>query len=79
MSSYHEYAVEKEKVDFYQLSGYRITNVIESLDGAYVEFTLQENSEHKQSLVVSTADGRKYLSSLVFEQQKEQLPIVKSE
>lgn len=73
MSSYKEFALEKEKIDFYQSNGYKISKVTESLDGTYVEFEQQENSEDKQSLVLYTADGRKYLSSIVFEEQKERL------
>ncbi|WP_019415464.1 hypothetical protein [Paenisporosarcina sp. TG20] len=71
MSSFKEFALEKEKIDFYQDKGYKISKVTESLDGAYVEYELQENQEDKHSIVLNTADGRKYLSSIVFEQQKE--------
>lgn len=77
MSSYKEYALEKEKIDLYQYRGYEISKVTESLDGTFVEFEQQENPEDKQSLVLYTADGRKYLSSIVFEQQKERLTLGK--
>jgi len=71
MSSFKEFALEKEKVDSYQDRGYKISHVTESLDGAHVEFVHQENGEDKQTLLLETADGRKYLSSIVFEQQQE--------
>ncbi len=71
MSSFKEFAAEKEKIDFYQFKGYEVSKVTESLDGALIEFEQPENCEDKQSLVLSTADGRKYLSSIIFEQQKQ--------
>jgi len=75
MSSSKEFVLEKEKIDFYLCNGYEISIVTESLDGAYVEFEQQDNCEDKQSLVLNTADGRKYLSSIIFEQQKERLAL----
>jgi hypothetical protein len=77
MSSYKEFALEKEKIDFYQHRGYEVSKVTESLDGAFVEFEQPANSEDRQSLVLSTADGRKYLSSIVFEQQKQRFALGK--
>jgi hypothetical protein len=75
MSSSKEYALEKEKIDFYQDRGYKIIKVTESLDGTYVEIEQLENREDKQSFILYTADGRKYLSSIVFEQQKKRLAL----
>ncbi|WP_017379687.1 hypothetical protein [Paenisporosarcina sp. TG-14] len=77
MSSSKEYDLEKEKIDFYMNSGYEITKVTESLDGEFIEFEQPENPEDKQKLVLYTADGRKYLSTFVFEQQKKRLVIDK--
>lgn len=77
MSSFKEFALEKEKIDLYLYEGYEISKVTESLDGAYVEFEKPENREEKQSLILSTADGRKYLSSIVFEQQKDRIKLGK--
>jgi len=71
MSSFKEFALERETIDSYQDRGYKISQVTESLDGAHVEFVHQENGEDKQTLLLGTADGRKYLSSIVFEQQQE--------
>ena len=71
MSTFKEFALERETIDSFQDRGYKISNVTESLDGAHVEFVHQENGEDKQTLLLGTADGRKYLSSIVFEQQQD--------
>ena len=77
MSSFKEFALEKEKIDLYLYEGYEISKVTESLDGEFVEFEKPANREEKQSLILSTADGRKYLSSIVFEQQKNRIKLGK--
>jgi len=70
LSSSKEFELEKVKIEDYLSRGYAISKVTESLDGAYVEFEQQGKCEDKQSLVLNTADARKYLSSIIFEQQQ---------
>ena len=70
MSSYREFAEEKEKIDSLKRKGYQIRNVTESLDGAVVEFEHRENREERQKLLLETADARKYVSSIVFEERR---------
>jgi len=70
MSSYREFAFEKEQIDAFMMKGYDIRQVTESLDGAVVVFGHPENREDRQELLLQTADARKYISTIVFEKQK---------
>ncbi|WP_243387868.1 hypothetical protein [Bacillus kexueae] len=74
MSSQQYYA-ERDKIDFYIQSGYRISGVTENLSGAFVTFTRppSENQHHlkKEILHIQHADSRKYFSHLLLNQLNE--------
>ncbi|SDT49717.1 hypothetical protein SAMN05444162_4594 [Paenibacillaceae bacterium GAS479] len=74
MSSYEEYAEEKQLLDGLVEEGRRIVEIKEDLDGAVVLFSaLPESSERKEagsiSLRLSTADARKHVAVLLIRQQ----------
>ncbi|WP_342431348.1 hypothetical protein [Neobacillus sp. FSL H8-0543] len=67
MSDYQQYLNERDKIDFFIQKGYRFNSILEHLDGATIEFVHTENNE-KETLTVGTANGRKYFSSLLVNQ-----------
>jgi hypothetical protein len=68
MSEYQVFLQERDKVDFYLQKGYKITNVIENLSGAFVDF---EKEDEKETLHIITPEGRKYFAVMLIKQQKE--------
>jgi hypothetical protein len=68
MSDYQQFLNERDKIDFLIQKGYRITKVIENLDGAYIDFS--HPNDLIQTLQIETANGRKYFSSLLIQQGK---------
>lgn len=58
---------EKKKIDDLYSQGYRISNVNETLNGDYVEFTkINENDEvEKEELLILNPDARIYFSTLI--------------
>ncbi|PLR78693.1 hypothetical protein CU633_03840 [Bacillus sp. V3-13] len=69
MSEHQQFLDERDKIDFLIHKGYRINSVLENLDGALVDFIHPE--EHKcETLLIGTANARKYFSSLLIQQQK---------
>ncbi len=70
MSEYMEFVEERKKIDLLVHKGYSINKVIENLNGAYVEF-VKPNREDCTLLHISTANGRKYFSSLLINQNNE--------
>lgn len=66
MSDYQQFLQERDKIDFLYQKGYKITNVVENLNGAYVHF--QKNEEEKEILHIQTADARKYFSVKLIQQ-----------
>jgi len=71
MSEYQQFLQEREKIDFFIQKGFKIKSVTETLSGSFVDF-VNEQSEEKETftLHVSTAEGRKYFSVMIIEQQK---------
>lgn len=75
MSSYREFAAEREKIDFLLEQGYVIKGVTENLSGAFLEFDYEGNDPEKpkkERMHVVNADTRKYFSTIVIKQQKSQ-------
>jgi hypothetical protein len=76
MSTYQEFAAEREKIDFLIEQGYCIKGVTENLSGAFVEFEYYGKDSNKgetEVLHILHADTRKYFSSLIIKQQKQAL------
>jgi len=69
MSDYQQYLNERDKIDFLIQKGYRINSVNEHLNGAAVEF-LNPQGNVSETLLVGTANGRKYFSSLLIKQNQ---------
>lgn len=67
MSDYQQYLNERDKLDFFIQKGFRINAVHEHLDGASVEL-YHPISKDKESLIIGTANARKYFSSLLIKQ-----------
>lgn len=68
MSEYQVFLQERDKVDYFLQKGYKITNVIENLSGAFVNF---EKEDEKETLHIITPEGRKYFAVMLIKQQKE--------
>ncbi|MBP2239840.1 hypothetical protein J2Z40_000393 [Cytobacillus eiseniae] len=74
MSDYQTFLQERDQIDYFTQKGYRIKNITENLSGAFVEFEREskESKEfNKETLHILTADGRKYFSVVLINQQKE--------
>jgi hypothetical protein len=67
MSDYQQYLHERDKLDFFIQKGFRINAVHEHLDGASVEF-YHPQSKEKETLIIGTANARKYFSSVLIKQ-----------
>lgn len=68
MSEYQAFLQERDKIDFLLQKGFKITNIIENLSGAFVDF---EKKGEKETLHVITPEGRKYFTVMLIKQQKE--------
>jgi hypothetical protein len=68
MSDYQQYLNERDKIDYFIQKGYRISSILEHLDGATLELMHPEKKE-KETLLIGTANGRKYYSSLLINQK----------
>ncbi len=68
MSTYNEFAAERDKIDFLTGKGYVIRKVTETLDGANVVF--EKRDCENEMLFIRTADARKYFTSIIIKQQK---------
>lgn len=66
MSDYKQFLQERDRIDYLYQKGYKITNVVENLNGAYVQF--EKNEEEKEILHIHTADARKYFSVKLIQQ-----------
>lgn len=67
MSEHQLYVMEKNKIDSFIQRGYRIHDVVEHLNGASVEF-INPNGVVIETILVGTANARKYFSSLLIKQ-----------
>jgi hypothetical protein len=69
MSDYQQFLNERDKIDFLIQKGCRISGVKEHLNGATVDF-LHSNGNVTETLLIGTANGRKYFSSLLSKQNQ---------
>ncbi|MBU8878400.1 hypothetical protein BGM26_05280 [Bacillus sp. FJAT-29790] len=69
MSDHQQFLDERDRIDFLIQKGYLINKVNENLDGAFVDFTHLEEKK-TETVRIGTANGRKYFSTLLFQQQK---------
>ena len=67
MSDYQQYCKEKDKIDDFIQKGFLISQVSETLDGAYVEFSHPEEGD-KETVLIGTANARKYFSTILIRQ-----------
>ncbi|HTG71052.1 MAG TPA: hypothetical protein VL921_17475 [Candidatus Udaeobacter sp.] len=68
MSAYEQFAEEKNKIDAYMKQQYVITGVREGLSGDWLE--LKHPGGDQASLLVETADARKYFANLLIKQSR---------
>lgn len=67
LSEYEVFLQERDQVDFLIQKGYKITNVVENLNGSNVEFV---KGEEKEIVHLITPEGRKYFVVLLINQQQ---------
>lgn len=70
MSEYQVFLQERDRIDLLVQEGYKIKSIIENLSGAFVEFekiTGPNNKRESETLHISTANGRKYFSTLLLQ------------
>ncbi|CAG9619434.1 hypothetical protein [Sutcliffiella rhizosphaerae] len=68
MSDNQQYAIEKERIDFFIDKGFRIKVVEENLEGAFL--VLENKEKQEETLHIKHADARKYFSSILIKQQR---------
>ncbi|WP_270182148.1 hypothetical protein [Alkalihalobacillus sp. CinArs1] len=70
MSEHEAYIIEREKIDYFIDRGYKISGVLENLEGAFIEFSMNTDNKEdsKETLQIKTANGRKYFSALLLKQ-----------
>ncbi|CAM4264740.1 hypothetical protein FHS16_005112 [Paenibacillus endophyticus] len=68
MSAYEQYAEEKRKIDAYLNQQYVIAGVREGLSGDWLELKHPEGDQ--VSLLVETADARKYFVNMLLKQAR---------
>lgn len=68
MSAYEQFAEEKNKIDAYMKQQYVITGVREGLSGDWLE--LKHPGGDQATLLVETADARKYFANLLIRQSR---------
>jgi hypothetical protein len=69
MSDYQQFLNERDKIDFLMQKGCRINGVKEHLNGASVDF-LHPNGNITETLLIGTANARKYFASLLSKQNQ---------
>jgi hypothetical protein len=67
MSEHKQFLTERERIDLLIQKGYRMSHIFEDLNGSYVDF-IHPESQVKETLHISTANGRKYFSSILIKQ-----------
>ncbi|MFD3446026.1 hypothetical protein ACFDTO_15640 [Microbacteriaceae bacterium 4G12] len=65
MSDYQTYLKEKEQIDVLLHKGYQMISVKENLSGAFLQF---EKDQDVETLQITTAEARKYFSTLLIMQ-----------
>lgn len=77
MSAFEEFSRERRTIDSLLADGYTIVGTSEALEGMEVRFKKRAPDTNADSepgiatLLLLTADARKYLSNLVFSQQQQ--------
>lgn len=69
MSDYQQFLNERDKIDYLIQKGYLINDVVENLNGSYVNFFNQDDNK-KETVHVGTANARKYFSALLMKQKR---------
>ncbi|WP_339146996.1 MULTISPECIES: hypothetical protein [unclassified Sutcliffiella] len=75
MSDYQQYIAEKDKIDFFINKGFRIKDVEENLEGAFLVLEMNDGKKdipHEETLHIKHADSRKYFASLLIRQQRQE-------
>jgi hypothetical protein len=67
LSEHQLFLAERDRIDFLIQKGYRISFINENLNGSYVDF-VHEIENALETLHISTANGRKYFSSILMKQ-----------
>lgn len=68
MSTFIEYMEEIELIDHYIEQGYKITFIDEHMDGATVTWIKSDAQEGDRTMLLKTADARKYLGEVLIKQ-----------
>lgn len=68
MTEHELFLQERDRIDFLIQKGYEITTVTESLNSDFVDF--EKEGEDKETLHITTPEGRKYYAVLLIQQQK---------
>lgn len=73
MSDYQQFLAERDKIDYFIDKGFRIKNVEENLEGAFLLLEKRgDTDKQEETLHIKHADSRKYFASLLIRQlQKE--------
>ncbi|MFE7063008.1 hypothetical protein ACFVAD_12740 [Sutcliffiella sp. NPDC057660] len=73
MSDYQQFLAERDKIDYFIDKGFRIKNVEENLEGAFLLLEKRGGTDkQEEALHIKHADSRKYFASLLIRQlQKE--------
>lgn len=69
MTTYKEFIIERNQIDSLIMKDYKITNIRETLDGAFVDFENEEETEKLITLHIMNADARKYFATLLLSQR----------
>lgn len=67
MSDHQQFLKERDEIDVLVTQGFRIKEVSENLDGAFVTFSHSQTNEIR-NMVVGTANARKYFSTVLIKQ-----------
>ena len=69
MSEYEKFLQERDRIDFLVQQGYKITNIVENLNGSFVQFEKEDEDVERETLHIVTPEGRKYFAVIFIEQQ----------
>jgi hypothetical protein len=75
MSDYQQYLAERDKIDFFINKGFKIKNVEENLEGAFLflenDITMEDKPQ-EETLHIKHADSRKYFASILIQQLRKE-------
>lgn len=69
MSEYKIFIQERNRIDHLVQQGYKITSVIENLNGSFVDFD-KGTEDEQETLRIITPQGRKYFAVVLIRQQQ---------